>query len=234
MAVLINRYSLWQYILIILIIGVAFVYAAPNLYASYPAVQIRGANAAVVDNRALETSSAALQKANIHYQRTQFQDQTLMFLFASTDVQLKAREVIQQALGEDYLVAINLASSTPAWLRAIGAQPMKLGLDLRGGVHFLLQVDVDSVMKQRVEGDLRGIGQALRDEHIRYSGFNRESSQEVTLNFRTQEALDSAYQFVLGRYREFGWKKLPRTHAGEFVLQGTLSGETLISARKET
>ena len=98
----------------------------------------------------------------------------MLFRFTSTDIQLKAKEVIQQALGEKYLVALNLSPATPPWLKVIGAVPMKLGLDLRGGVHFLYQVDVDSVMKQRVEGDLRGIGQALRDEHIRYSGINRQ------------------------------------------------------------
>ena len=157
MAALINRYPLWKYLLILFVIVAAFIYAAPNLYAEYPAVQIMGSGTAIVDDNVLTTVKTTLDKAGVKYQSAQFQNQTLLFRFDSTDVQLKAKELIQQALGENYLVALNLASTTPGWLKAMGASPMKLGLDLRGGVHFLMQVDVDSVMKQRIDGDLRGM-----------------------------------------------------------------------------
>jgi preprotein translocase subunit SecD len=145
----------------------------------------------------------------------------LLYRFATTDIQLKAKEVIQEALGDNYLVAINLAPATPDWLKSLGAMPMKLGLDLRGGVHFLLQVDVDSVMKQRVEGELHNIGLSLRDERIRYSGITRKSENVVVLQFRNKEALDVAYSFVNSRYNEFVWEK--QTNNNEFNLQGTLS-----------
>src|SRR3990167_8980845 len=207
MATLINRYPVWKYLLIVFVIIAAFIYAAPNLYPEYPAVQIIGANAVIVDNKTLETVNEVLQTAGIAYENVQFQNQALLYRFASTDVQLKAKEVIQEALGDNYLVALNLASTTPAWLRSFGAMPMKLGLDLRGGVHFLLQVDVDSVMQQRVEGDLRGIGQALRDERIRYSGISRKPGNQIILQFRSEEALDAAYAYVSRRYNEFAWEK---------------------------
>lgn len=233
MAAIINRYPLWKYILILVVIAAAFFYAAPNLYGDDPAVQVMGANATIVDNKVLETVNNALQNAGIAYQSSQFQDQTLLYRFASTDVQLKAKEVIQEALGENYLVALNLAPATPAWLKSIGAVPMKLGLDLRGGVHFLLQVDVDSVMQQRIEGDLRGIGQALRDEHIRYSGVNRLTDNQILLQFRSQEAQNEAYSFVSRRYNEFTWEKQSLGN-NEFALQGTLSPAALFQARQET
>ncbi|MBX3709013.1 MAG: protein translocase subunit SecD [Gammaproteobacteria bacterium] len=231
MAALINRYPLWKYILIVVVILAAFVYAAPNLYPEFPAVQIMGTASAMVDEEVLAKTQAALEKADIKYRDAQFQNQTLLFRFDSTDVQLKAKEMIQQALGDNYLVALNLSNTTPAWLKSIGAAPMKLGLDLRGGVHFLLQVDVDSVMKQRIEGDLRGIGQALRGEHIRYSGITRRSNNQIILQFRTQEALNDAYRFVVRRYGEFTWER--HVNNGDFVLQGVLLPPAIIKTKQE-
>jgi preprotein translocase subunit SecD len=234
MAALLNRYPLWKYLLIILVICTAFLYALPNLYGEDSAVQIRANANALVDNKTLETVNAALEGANLPYLAVQFQDQALLYRFASTDLQLKAKEVIQAALGDRYLVAINLAPATPSWLTAIGAVPMKLGLDLRGGVHFLLQVDVDSVMQQRVEGDLRGIGQALREERIRYSSISREANQRVALSFRSQDALDRAYHYVSNRYNEFSWEKQIDPSAHTFKLSGTLSTSALFQARQDT
>lgn len=145
---LINRYPMWKNILLLVVALIGFIYAAPNLYVPDPAVQISGSNAAIPVNEATaETIKKALQTNQVSYQKMEPQDQSLLLRFTSTDNQLKAKEVIQQALGNDYIVALNLAPSTPDWLRAINAMPMKLGLDLRGGLHFLYQVDVDSVVK---------------------------------------------------------------------------------------
>jgi preprotein translocase subunit SecD len=232
MAVLTNRYPVWKYILILVVIMGAFIYAAPNLYGEDPAVQIIGANTTIVDDQAVEKVNTALTNAAITYKSMQFQNQKLLYRFTSTDIQLKAREVIQDALGENYLVALNLAPATPQWLQSFGAVPMKLGLDLQGGVEFLMQVDVDSVMKQRVEGDLRGIGQALRDEHIRYSGINRKADNLIELQFRTQDSLDNAFTFVNRRYNEFTWVK--QAENGNFLLQGTLLPASSFQERKET
>jgi preprotein translocase subunit SecD len=232
MAALMNRYPIWKYVLIIVVIAGAFLYAAPNLYPEYPAVQIMGANAVMIDDAALLKAKTALQAANLPYQDVQFQNQTLLFRFGSTDEQFKAKEIIQQALGSNYLVALNLAHSMPAWLKSIGASPMKLGLDLRGGVHFLLQVDVDSVMKQRIEGDIRGLGQALRDERIRYSGLTRRGDNQIILQFRNEDALNDAYRFVMRRYPEFTWEKSAQNN--DFVLQGVLQPAAVFQAKQET
>lgn len=232
MAALINRYPLWKYLLIIAAIVAAFIYAAPNLYGEYPSVQIRGVNTTIVDNSTLTTVKDALQTANIPVQDTMFQDRSLLVRFTSTDTQLRAKELIQQTLGENYLVALNLSPATPDWLKSFGAVPMKLGLDLRGGVHFLLQVDVDAVMQQRIEGDLRGIGQALRDQRIRYSGVNRKSGNEVIIQFRAEDALNDAFRFVNSHYKEFTWER--KSEGDTFSLTGVLSPAALYQARQET
>jgi preprotein translocase subunit SecD len=232
MAALLNRYPLWKYILIVVVVAAAFVYAAPNLYPSLPSVQIIGTGGALIDNQVLEQTKTALDVAGIPYRDALFQQQALLYRFNSTDTQLQAKEVIQKALGDRYMVALNLANTTPAWLRSIGAAPMKLGLDLQGGVHFLLQVDVDSVMQQRVEGDLRGIGQALRDERIRYVGITRKADNQIALQFRSEDALSDAYSFVSRRYNEFTWEK--QVNGSELSLIGTLSQPAIFQARKET
>ena len=228
-----NRYSPWKYVLIVIVIVAAFFYAAPNFYHEYPAIQIRGAATKTVDNNTLESVKNALTSANIPYQGVFFQDKTLIFRFDSTDNQFKAKEVIQTALGDDYLVALNLSSGVPEWLKSIGAMPMRLGLDLRGGVHFLMQVDVDSVIKQRIEGDMRGLSQALRDERIRYVGIDREAANEIILQFRAPSELNDAYTFVTQRYSEFAWTKDEKPN-GILVLRGTLIPAALFAMKQET
>lgn len=231
MAVIMNRFPLWKYVLIVVVLIGAFIYAMPNLYGEYPAVQIMGANGAVVDEQTLSDAKQMLMTRNIPVRDSRFDHQRVLIRFYSTDDQLKAKEMLAGALGEKATVALNLSPATPAWLQAINATPMKLGLDLRGGVHFLLQVDVDSVIKQRVDGDMRGIGQALRDERIRYSGITRQAANQVVLQFRDQDAEDAALSFVSTRYNEFLWTQ-NNTSAG-LSLVGTLSQPALFQAKKD-
>ena len=117
----INRNPVWKYFLILIVIAAAFVYAAPNMYGEYPAVQIMGNDNVVVDDNSLQTAKSALKDAGITYNDVTFEDQRLLFRFHSTDVQLKAKDVLQQALGEQYLVALNLSSAAPDWMQNIGA-----------------------------------------------------------------------------------------------------------------
>lgn len=220
---------MWKNLLVLGVIIIAFFYAAPNFYGDDPAIQIMGANAAIaVDADTKNSVKQALQVAQITYKSIDQQDHALLIRFVSNDVQLKAREVIQQALGNDYLVALNLAPKTPAWLKTFGAAPMKLGLDLRGGIYLLMQVDVDSVLKQRIEGDLSNITQTLRAERIRYSGISRQSGNGISLQFRTIDALNEAYSLLVPRFPEFTWTK-----AG-LALQGVMSPAALQQARQDT
>src|SRR5579872_7420525 len=192
-----NRFPWWKNVLIVVIVLSAFIYALPNIYVEDPSVQISPASpATILDQPTLEKVVQALQKAELPYKQIQPQNRGALIRFSSTDVQLKAKDLIQDTLGESYIVALNLATATPNWLRSIGAMPMKLGLDLRGGVHLLLQVDVDSVIKQRIDGDLNNLGKQLRDERIRYSDISRLGTNGLSLQFRTQDALESAYSFL--------------------------------------
>lgn len=224
-----NRFPLWKNILVIVVMVIAFFYAAPNLFPEDPAVQISGASATTsVDENTIDKIKQSLQAAQIPFLSLQQQDRSLLVRFASTDTQFKAKELIQQTLGESYLVALNLAPTTPDWLRAIGAMPMKLGLDLRGGVHLLLQVDVDSVVKRRVEGDLNNIGQQLRNEHIRYSDVSRSGTNGIVLQFRAQDQLDNAFSYLSQHMSEFVWTK------SNLGLQGVLSPAAVMQARQDT
>lgn len=232
MAGQLNRNPVWKYFLVVLVIVTAFIYAAPNLYGEYPAVQVMGSDSQVVDSDVIQKSEDALHKAGLNYTDTSFDNQRLLFRFTSTDDQLKAKDVLQHTLGDDYLVALNLSSSTPDWLKSIGAMPMRLGLDLRGGVHFLLQVDVDSVVQQRIAGDLRGIGQSLRDQRIRYAGITHKGNNQIILQFRNEASQDEAFDYVRGHYAEFSWEK--SEFNDHLALIGTLSPTALIHAKRDT
>lgn len=228
-----NRFPWWKNLLVVVVIAIGFIYAAPNLFGEDPSVQVSGVNSTiVVDDAAMEKVKGALESANISYKKSQIENRSLLLRFVSTDSQLKAKEVIQQTIGANYLVALNLAPKTPKWLRNLGAMPMKLGLDLRGGVHFLLQVDVDSVLKQRMEGDLRNISQLLRDQHVRYAGLTRDSANSVTIQFRTVDTLEDAYHFLSQRFTEFAWEK--HTADGNIFLKGTLDPVALQRAHQDT
>lgn len=228
-----NRYPWWKNLLVIVVIVLAFVYALPNLYVEDPAVQISAGNSTpALAQPIIDNIQQTLAAANISYKKMEPESHGLLLRFTSTDTQLKAKELIQAALGENYLVALNLAPATPAWLRALNAMPMKLGLDLRGGVHLLLQVDVDLVIKQRVEGDLTSMGQELRNAHIRYTDMNRNSNNEVDLQFRTLDTLTDAHRFLNQRFAEFIWTKA--TTNGNLTLHGVLSPQALQQARQDT
>jgi preprotein translocase subunit SecD len=230
---LLNRYPWWKNLLVVLVVAIAFIYAAPNLFGEDPAVQVSGVNSTItLDQSVLDKVEQALSDAQIDYQAGELDNHNLLLRFANTDNQLSARDVIQKTLGADYLVALNLAPATPDWLKASGATPMKLGLDLRGGVHFLLQVDVDSVLQQRIDGDMHSISQLMREQHIRYSGLNREGNNSLTINFHTQEAMDDAYHYLMQRFLEFSWTK--SNVNGEFILKGVQDPAGLQRARQDT
>lgn len=186
-----NKYPLWKNLMLIIIAVIGFIYALPNLYSEHPVVQISAETP--VDYDVLKGQiEGVLQKDKLAFSAVNATDDGVEVVFTSTDSQLLARDAIKNALGNQYTVALNLASSTPAWLRSIRAEPMKQGLDLRGGVHFLLEVDVDSVISRRYEGIMKNIGQALREIGVRYSGIRYVADKGVNLRFRDQESMEKA------------------------------------------
>lgn len=184
-----NHYPLWKNILLVVGLVIAILYAIPNLFGDDQAVQISNIENAPMTVATLTKAKQALDQAQIKYLSSGQQDDKLLIRFADTDTQLKARDTIKAALGDDYMVALNLASRTPRWLQAIGANPMKLGLDLRGGVHFLLEVDLNDMIKKREDGALRSVVTDLRAANVRYSTINRIKPHGMLITFRDQENL---------------------------------------------
>jgi preprotein translocase subunit SecD len=188
-----NRYPLWQNILLIGALAIAIIYAMPNLFGVDQAVQISGAETTLVTSDTLVQVKKILADARIKDLSTQEQGDKLLIRFADTDTQIKARDIIKTALGEDYIVALNLASRTPKWLQVLGANPMKLGLDLCGGVHFLLEVDLNDMIKKREDGSLRAVVTDLREANARYLTINRIQPHGMLITFRDSENLDKGY-----------------------------------------
>ncbi len=187
-----NRYSLWKYILIAVTLVAALLYTLPNFYGESPAVQISSARATLKTDASLLTRAQEMVKAaGLQPEDSFFENGSVKLRFANTEDQLKAKDVIQSGLGEDYIVALNLLSRTPAWLSSIGAKPMFLGLDLRGGVHFLLEVDMKAAVDKALEKTAGEVRRELRDKKIRYGRISRERDR-VEVQLRDAETVDAA------------------------------------------
>jgi preprotein translocase subunit SecD len=182
-----NKYPLWKNIMLIFIVIIGLIYAIPNLYTEEPAIAISPPSPVDMEDLSQRVSSL-LGKAKINYYPPAISGDNIEVRFASPDIQLQARDVLKQGLDPHYTIALNLAPATPSWFSKVGAEPMKQGLDLRGGVHFLLEVDVDSVINRRYEGLMKSIGQNLREAGIRYSGIRHLVGKISFLTYRRQNS----------------------------------------------
>ncbi|EIY4766040.1 protein translocase subunit SecD [Vibrio cholerae] len=198
---MLNRYPLWKYLMVMLTIAVAALYALPNIYGEDPAIQITGARGASVDMSTLDAVTDALNKAQLSQKSIALENGSILVRFNDTDTQISARDIISEALGKDKIVALNLAPSTPDWLESIGAAPMKLGLDLRGGVHFLMEVDMDAAMEKLVSQQEEAFRSDLRDEKIRYRAI-RPLSDAVEVTLRDAEQLAQTKLLLESKHRD--------------------------------
>ncbi|WP_114741902.1 protein translocase subunit SecD [Vibrio cholerae] len=198
---MLNRYPLWKYLMVMLTIAVAALYALPNIYGEDPAIQITGARGASVDMSTLDAVTDALNKAQLSQKSIALENGSILVRFNDTDTQISARDIISEALGKDKIVALNLAPSTPDWLESIGAAPMKLGLDLRGGVHFLMEVDMDAAMEKLVSQQEEAFRSDLRDEKIRYRAI-RPLSDAVEVTQRDAEQLAQTKLLLESKHRD--------------------------------
>lgn len=203
---MINRYPLWKYVLMIALLVLGILYAIPNLYGDSPAVQISTKSGASIDPDVLYQVEQVLDAEHLSYMNPNVERGSILIRFANTDVQLKARDIIKSTLGDNYSVALNLAPKTPRWLQSLGAQPMKLGLDLQGGVNFLLNVDVDSVIKIRQDGDMNSMGLELRQNDIRYAGMAKQK-QGIIISFKDSESRDNASSLLSRSYTDYNFTK---------------------------
>ncbi len=201
---MLNKYPLWKYALIVLVLVVGFIYSAPNLYPDDPAVQISGASSALQVNQAdLDRVSKALVDAKIAVKGASLGEKgSGLIRLTNQEDQLPAKDVVRKALGDDYVVALNLAQTTPQWLRNLGASPMKLGLDLSGGVHFLLEVDMDKAMTARMkvyEGEVKTL---LRKERVRYRSLPQQDGG-IMLGFADDATREQARALIRKNFNDF-------------------------------
>ncbi len=218
-----NRYPLWKYLLILAVVIVGLVYTLPNFYGEVPAVQVSPLRSNLkVDAALMERVEDALKKAELAAEGLALDATSVKARFSSTEDQLKAKDIVQTALGDDYVVALNLLSRSPEWLTSIGALPMYLGLDLRGGVHFLMQVDMKSALTKRLDAygnDIRGL---LRDQRIQYSGVSRDG-QSLTVRFREAALRDRALVSISKEVPDLELKTAD--DAGEYRISAVLKIE---------
>ncbi len=220
-----NRYPVWKYAIIVIALLVGAIYTAPNFFGEAPAVQVSAAKAILkVDPATQSRVEAALQEAGIRPDGISLEAGSLRVRLDSTDNQLKAKDAIQRALVKDaadpdYIVALNLLPRTPGWLTALHAAPMYLGLDLRGGVHFMLQVDMQAALSKKAEslaGDLRTV---LREKNVRHGGISR-NGQAIELRLRDAATLEAAQRVLLDQFADL---QTTQTQEGsDFKLSATL------------
>jgi preprotein translocase subunit SecD len=227
-----NRYPVWKYVIIGIALLLGVLYALPNVFGEAPAVQVSAGKAGQkVDTTTLAQVESALQAAGLTADALALEGSSIKARFDTADKQLKAKDVIEKALIPDasepgYVVALNLVSRSPGWLRALHASPMYLGLDLRGGVHFMLQVDMQAALTKKAEslaGDLRS---ALREKSLRHGGISR-NGQSIELRVRDAATLDSIKHLLQDQFAELQATEVPE--AGEFKLTATIRPE---AARK--
>ena len=225
-----NRYPLWKYLLILAIVLVGLVYFLPNLYGEDPAIQISATRTTKVDVTTLAQVEQVLKQADIEYLASQLDVKGIKVRFRDTDVQIKARDAVQRALGDNYTVALNLLSATPAWFSWIKANPMYLGLDLRGGVYFLMQVDMVAALKKAEERYVDDLRSMLREKKVRYLTVMRLDNGGLEVRFREPAERDKAREVVR---RELPELALSDSQKGsESVLLARLSEQAMTEKRK--
>ncbi|MCW6580939.1 protein translocase subunit SecD [Yersinia ruckeri] len=224
---MLNRYPLWKYVMLIAVILVGLLYALPNLYGEDPAVQITGARGIAASETTLDQVRTVLEKDNIASKSIALENGAILARFKDPDVQLRAREILMAALGDKYVIALNLAPATPTWLARLGAEPMKLGLDLRGGVHFLMEVDMDTALGKLQEQTMDTMRSDLREKGIPYAAVRKLDNYGVEVRFRDDKARDEAISYLSSRHRD-----LVINSNGSNTLKAVMSDDRLREARE--
>ncbi|MBU2863520.1 protein translocase subunit SecD [Reinekea forsetii] len=201
---MLNKYPLWKYLLIGLVLVLGIYYSLPNLYPNDPAIQVRGASAGlIVTDLTLNKAESVLEEANIEYFGGEVQGQSLLIRVTSNKDQLLAKAALQKGLGNDYVVALNLAPTTPSWLTALGGKPMALGLDLSGGVHFLMEVDMEKYLASRLANFESDIKRNLRTEKIRYRAVTVSGDRTIQVILADEDHRDAATTWFSRNLNEF-------------------------------
>ena len=219
-----NRSPRWKYVLLIIVILAGIIYALPNIFGDDPAVQVSSLRGFELEQELAAEVERVLEAEGLEFIQVEFDPQRLMVRFDNTDRQLRAADILRDELGEDYVVALNLAPATPGWLGMFGAEPMVLGLDLQGGVHFLMQVDMDSAREQQLERYVSDLRNILRDAGIRYRSV-RVDRNAVVAELRSAEDRDNAMQVIEREIDELVLEARDGTNT--YNVRGTIDEEYL-------
>lgn len=206
---MLNKYPLWKYAVIVIVLALGILYSLPNLFPADPAVQVRGADAGMVMNQtSLNRITQLLEDAGIDHFGEEIVGQSALVRLRSNDAQLDAKAAIQRGLGSDYIVALNLAPTTPNWLTSVGAQPMALGLDLSGGVHFLLEVDMDRFVDTQLNSYAANIRRSFREENIRYRGVDVLDDKSIQVLLADTDYRDQAERWLRDNLPDFQFENV--------------------------
>lgn len=222
---MLNKNPLWKVLLVCFLVIVGGLYASPNLYGEDPAIQISGVRGGEVDVALLDRVKSMLEQNSTEFKSIAHDDGQLVIRLNHTDQQLPTKELLTESLGDKYVVALNLAAATPSWLESVGAGPLKLGLDLRGGVHFLMEVDMDAAVQTSEEQMVQDFRSNLKEEKIRYKGIRRQAQGGVHVRFRNQDDLDTGRRLLKRRYPLVEFTDL--NNGGEFGLAAKMSEQML-------
>ena len=221
---MLNRFPLWKNLMVALVVIIGILYSAPNLYGEDPALQVSAARGMEIKASSLDDIKKILDENSIKFKSAVLEKGQVLVRFNNTEDQLKSKELVTEKLGEQYVVALNLAPATPAWLTAIGAGPLKLGLDLRGGVHFLMEVDMAEAINKAQDQLVQDFRSELREQNIRYAGVRREGDSVLVL-FRDSEQQQAALAELRKRHKDL---QLNDTELnGQYRIQASLTDAKL-------
>jgi len=228
---MLNKFPLWKNILILSLISLAALFAVPNLFPDNPAIQISHENNAITELD-LGMATDALRAADVDYFGEEVTDIGALIRFADLEQQLSAKRVIEQTLPDGYIIALNLAATTPAWLQGLGATKMNLGLDLQGGVHFLMEVDMETALRRRMENTLSTIRQELRSERIRSRSLELVGESQIELRFADEDSRSQARSIIRDGFSDL--QVQARETGGEYLLQLTMLPDSIQQMQADT
>ena len=226
-----NRYSSWKYILILFLIGLGLLFALPNIYGKDPSLQISAARSAEITELTEYQISAALDEAGLSYKNIVLGVGNLIIRFNDEETQLKAQPIVKESLGRNYVVALNLAPATPDWLSKFGAEPMSLGLDLRGGVHFLMEVDMDAAVDKAEERYISELRSFLRENKVRYKTITRNKPSGLLIRFKDDNERNNGQSLIEKNLLDLN-VIAPDANETEFSLIITIKGEVLLETQR--
>ena len=226
-----NRYSSWEYILILFLIGLGLLFALPNIYGKDPSLQVSAARSVEITELTEYQISAALDEAGLSYKNIVLGVGNLTIRFDDEETQLKAQPIVKESLGRNYVVALNLAPATPDWLNKFGAEPMSLGLDLRGGVHFLMEVDMDAAVDKAEERYISELRSFLRENKVRYKTITRNKPNGLLIRFKDDNERNNGQSLIEKNLLDLN-AIAPDVNETKFALIITIKDEVLLETRR--